>query len=282
MSSTLEERSIEVRGKGSGIFIRVFIGGNTHLLEVGGQTEAPLLILHGGPGLPHDYLIPIASMVPNRATVFYDQLGCGRSSAPVDPHRSTYSIWQSVEDLHQVINGLKLSQFVLFGHSWGGILAYEFLRSRPSSAVLGLILANTSTSAELTRREISQIMGKLIMSGVRNEDLDSAFKSRYLCSVNSPELRLAEQRQTRVAHWCGLDSIEKWAIQTDQHFDVPVAVFRGENDFSGDYKSTARWNSVFSGPFVEMVFSGSSHMPHLERPHEFKEALLHFLSGLKK
>jgi len=46
--------------------------------------KAPLLVLHGGPSLPSEYLYPLASRIPEgRSVVFYDQIGCGRSSIPL-------------------------------------------------------------------------------------------------------------------------------------------------------------------------------------------------------
>jgi len=44
----------------------------------------PLLCLHGGPGMPHDYLEPLAGLAASRPVIFYDQLGCGRSDRPAD------------------------------------------------------------------------------------------------------------------------------------------------------------------------------------------------------
>src|SRR5579875_1669721 len=43
----------------------------------------PLLCLHGGPGVPHDYLESLEAMADTgRRVIFYDQLGCGKSSIP--------------------------------------------------------------------------------------------------------------------------------------------------------------------------------------------------------
>ena len=45
----------------------------------------PLLVLHGGPGFPHDYLEDLAGLADHgRAVVFYDQIGCGKSDHPHD------------------------------------------------------------------------------------------------------------------------------------------------------------------------------------------------------
>ena len=43
------------------------------------RPGTPLLVLHDGPGVPHDYLTPLAALADTRPVVFYDQLGCGNS-----------------------------------------------------------------------------------------------------------------------------------------------------------------------------------------------------------
>jgi proline iminopeptidase len=53
-------------------------GGRVWYEVVGDGPGLPLVTLHGGPGMPHDYLAPLADLGESRRVVFYDQLGCGR------------------------------------------------------------------------------------------------------------------------------------------------------------------------------------------------------------
>ena len=47
--------------------------------------KLPLLVLHGGPGVPHDYLEDLSGLAADeRAVIFYDQIGCGNSDHPDD------------------------------------------------------------------------------------------------------------------------------------------------------------------------------------------------------
>src|SRR5262249_24308738 len=59
-------------------------GGKVWYQIVGSGPKTPLLLLHGGPGVPSYYLKPLAALADERPVVFYDQLGCGRSPAPAD------------------------------------------------------------------------------------------------------------------------------------------------------------------------------------------------------
>ena len=60
-------------------------GGRVWYEVHGTGTRTPLLVLHGGPGIPHDYLANLALLGDERPVVFYDQLGCGKSDRPEDP-----------------------------------------------------------------------------------------------------------------------------------------------------------------------------------------------------
>lgn len=47
------------------------------------DTTIPLVVVHGGPSLPSQYLYPIVDIVHNNKPIlFYDQLGCGKSDEP--------------------------------------------------------------------------------------------------------------------------------------------------------------------------------------------------------
>ena len=107
------------------------------------RPGTPVLCLHGGPGMPHDYLEPLEDLAVNRPVVFYDQLGCGRSDRPADA-----ALWATdrfVEELAVVQAALGLERPHLFGNSWGGWLALQYtLDRRP--ALASLILSSSPPS----------------------------------------------------------------------------------------------------------------------------------------
>ncbi len=76
-------------------------------------TGVPLLALHGGPGIPHDYLEPLEALADERPVVFYDQLGCGGSDRPGD--LSLYTLPRFVEELAVVRRELGLERVHLLG-----------------------------------------------------------------------------------------------------------------------------------------------------------------------
>ena len=112
---------------------------------VGSGPRTPLLVLHGGPGAGHDYLESLAALADQRPVIFYDQLGCGRSDKPDAP--DLWNVDYFVSEIDLIRSELGLDRVILYGHSWGGWLAQEYLAQRGDQArVNALVLAGTSAS----------------------------------------------------------------------------------------------------------------------------------------
>ena len=109
-------------------------GGKVWYRAVGDNEAAtPLLALHGGPGFTHYYLEPLEALADSRRVIFYDQLGCGRSERPDD--LSLWTVDRFVEELAQVRAALGLERLHLFGSSWGGMLAMQYVLDRQPDLV---------------------------------------------------------------------------------------------------------------------------------------------------
>src|SRR5438105_3799139 len=118
-------------------------GGRVWYRIVGEERAGiPLLVLHGGPGYPHDYLEPLERLADERPVIFYDQLGCGRSDRP--PDKTLWRAARFVRELAQVREALRLDTVHLYGHSWGTMLAVDHLLSGAMAA--SLILASPALS----------------------------------------------------------------------------------------------------------------------------------------
>ena len=123
----------------------VTIGGGKVWYNVVGSGDAtPLLLIHGGPGIPSSYMDGMAVLASDRPVIFYDQLGCGHSDP--NPDTANWTIGYYVAELDTLRQKLGLKDVFLYGHSWGSILAVEYMFTKPSG-VRGIILAGPALSA---------------------------------------------------------------------------------------------------------------------------------------
>ncbi len=117
-----------------------------------GSGPVKVLLLHGGPGFPHVYLEAMESFLPQAGIemYYYDQLGVGNSDVPDDP--SLWTLARYLTEVEEVRQGLGLDHFVLYGHSWGGILAMEYALNYQEH-LRGLVISNmTASTASYLKR----------------------------------------------------------------------------------------------------------------------------------
>ena len=116
--------------------------------RVGNNPDLRVLLLHGGPGATHEYLEACDSYLPAAGVeyYYYDQLGSGCSDQPDDP--SLWELDRFVDEVDQVRRALGLARenFVLYGQSWGGILALEYALAHQEH-LRGLVISNMMASA---------------------------------------------------------------------------------------------------------------------------------------
>ncbi len=128
-------------------------GGNVWYRVVG-EGGTPLLCLHGGPGMAHDYISTLADLADRRSVIFYDQLGCGRSERPDDA--SLWTMERSVAEVEAVRQALGLENFHLFGNSWGGWLALQYTLDRKPK-LASLIISSSPPRVERCVREMNEL-----------------------------------------------------------------------------------------------------------------------------
>jgi proline iminopeptidase len=115
--------------------------------RVGNNPKVKVLLLHGGPAATHEYWESADSYFPGAGIeyYFYDQLGSYYSSQPTDT--TLWVLPRFVEEVEQVRTalGLGADNFVLMGHSWGGILAMEYAL-KYQDRLKGLVISNMMSS----------------------------------------------------------------------------------------------------------------------------------------
>ncbi|MEJ2077837.1 MAG: proline iminopeptidase-family hydrolase [Acidobacteriota bacterium] len=115
--------------------------------RIGNNPRIKVLLLHGGPGMTHEYLEAFDSYFPGSGIqyYYYDQLGSFYSDQPTDD--ALWTVPRFVDEVEQVRQalGLDRNDFYLYGHSWGGILALEYALEYRQH-LKGLIISNMMAS----------------------------------------------------------------------------------------------------------------------------------------
>jgi proline iminopeptidase len=269
-----------------------------HWCRYGVPGGEPLLVLHGGPGASHDYLLPqLLALGAQRDLLFYDQRGGGRSKTD-DPAPVT---WQrQVADLAAVIGELMPpGPPTLVGYSWGALLAMLYAteavagRAGPSPARLVLISPAAVTSdfraqfdAEFARRNagpaIAALREELAASGLRERDV-AAWRQRTFELAVAPYFAdparahdLTPFRVTAKVQQAVWDSLGTYDLQPAlRGLDIPTLVVHGRED-PIPLASAAAVAEALRGRLV--VLEDCGHVPYVEAPDALFAAIEDFLS----
>ena len=146
---------------------------NVWTKRIGNNSALKVLLLHGGPGGTHDYFEAFDSFLPAGRVeyYYYDQLGLGRSDNPAD--QRMWDLDRFVDEVEQVRSALELGpdNFVLLGHSWGGILAMEYALKH-GEELKGLVISNMMSSVPAYNRYATDIL----MPAMNQDDLAEILK----------------------------------------------------------------------------------------------------------
>ncbi len=101
----------------------------THLfVKVIGEGE-PVLIIHGGPGLNHNYFLPhLESLSKKYQLIFYDQRSAGQSELSV---KAQMSVKQFTDDIEAIRKEFNIDKLNILCHSWSSILAANYIIAYP-------------------------------------------------------------------------------------------------------------------------------------------------------
>ena len=267
-----------------------------------GSGLLPLLVLHGGPGCPHNYLEDLAHLADGgRAVIFYDQLGCGQSDHPDDP-----ALWVMdtfVEEVSAVREGLGLDRIHLLGHSWGGWLALEYTLRRPPG-LASLILASTCASipafAAETKRlkeslpaDIQATIDQHEAAGTTQEEAymaaAMAYYTQWVCRLQPVPEHVMRSLMNMRADVYGVMQGPEWNV-TGNLKDWDVSARLGELELpalitSGRYDEMT---PALVQPLIQRIrnaeyvcFEQSAHLAMAEEPERYRRAVESFLSRVE-
>jgi proline-specific peptidase len=264
----------------------------------------PLLVLHGGPGAPHDYLDPLAALAQSgRPVVFYDQLGSGNSDQPDDP--TLWNIDLYLDEVATVRRELGLDRVHLLGQSWGGMLALSYALMQPAG-FLSLVVADSTASMPLHAAEVNKLREQLPpeVQEVLNqheaagttddpayEEAAMAFYARHICRLDPwPDYLLeAFERinpQVYQTMWGAGElhitgNLKDWDITSRLgEIGVPTLLLSGRYDEFTPAEQEVLREGIPGSEWV--LFEQSAHLPHAEETERFLEVLEDFLSRVER
>ena len=250
-----------------------------------------IIVLHGGPGAHHDYLLPQFDLfAEGRRLRYYDQRGGGRSPVARDVPVG----WrEQVADLDALIAHWDLAPATLLGYSWGGLLALLYATRHPERVGrLALVSPAATTAAgraEFERRFaeraagpwIAQERARLAASGLRSRDPD-AHRRRVFELAVAPYFKdparahdLTPFRVTGRTQEAVWQSLGNFDLRPElDHLSLPALVIHGRFDPIplAAAEDTAR---RLDAPLA--VFEDSGHVPYVEETQRFVEVLDRFL-----
>jgi proline iminopeptidase len=275
-----------------------------HWARYGPAGSPRLLVLHGGPGAHHDYLLPqmlaLGDAAGGRELIFYDQRGGGRSKT-TDQEPIT---WQTqVRDLASVIGEFDLDHPTIIGYSWGALLAIlyaaEAAGARISPGVGALVLIDPAPISrqyrvrferEFGRRQsspdVERMRAELAKSNLREIDPE-AYRQRnfelsvagYFADPRSAQdltpFRVSARVQQSV--WESLGDFDLAADGRLAAIRVPTLIVHGRQD-PIPIASSEEAARLMSARFVPLEECG--HVPYVEQPGPLFSAIDAFLRDL--
>jgi proline iminopeptidase len=265
-----------------------------------------LLVLHGGPGAHHDYLLPqMLALADSYELVFYDQRGGGRSKTD----DRTPITWRThVEDMALVVRELDLSPPSIIGYSWGGLLAllYAVAVSEPGGlddlalpadapAPERMVLIDPAPltreyrrlfEAEFARRQggddVQRLRAELAASGLRERDPDAYRQRLFALSVAGYFAHPERARDLTPFRVTGRVQQSVWESLGDfdlvphlAHVRSPTLIVHGRQDPIPLASSEDAARTMPNATLVTL--DGSGHVPYVEAAGALFDTIRQFL-----
>jgi len=265
----------------------------------------PLVVLHGGPGCSHDYLLSLTEIASGgRPVIHYDQLGGGRSTHLPEKGPDFWTVELFLSELDNLLEFFGIAdRYYLLGQSWGGMLGAEHAIRRPRG-LRALIISNSPASMALWASEAKALRSEMpeeIEAALDRHEADGttndpeylaatqAYYDLHVCRVvpNPPEVvrtfEIMSEDSTVYNTMNGpneffcIGTLRDWSVVNEVQFiQAPTLLLSGRFD-----EATLATVEPFFERIPEVrweIFEKSSHMPFVEEPERYRAVVEQFLA----
>ncbi len=252
-----------------------FVDGPAGRLSIddGGRGSVPVLFVHGNGSNKSQWAAQLAHLRTSHRAVALDLHGMGQSAPAPDGDDSVEAF---AADVTAVAGALKLSRFVLVGHSFGGAVVCAYAGREPER-LAGLVFADAA--GDLSSTPPDQIEG--LKRGLAPENYVQ-FTDAWFDSILK-----GATGQTRAAVLASLHATPR-AVFTGAtlglytfHLKEALARYTGPRLSIASYLADNPAAIHRSIPGVPMkAITGASHWLMMDKPEEFNRILDGFLADL--
>lgn len=263
----------------------------------GEEHGVPLIVLHGGPGFPHNYLLTLEALKETLPVVFYDQFGCGRS--PAKEANLPWTTAQFVQEIKALLKEVAPHGAHLLGHSWGAVPALK--AALTGENIRSLILASPFISAKrwlldatILRSKLPHEIQAVLWDGEESGEMQSSeyldaqqeYYHRFVDGSHRfqalvDEARKGAGREVYTTMWGPNEFVLSGQLKNCElaeqlgELKIPVLYTCGRNDEASpetiDYYASRTPNAQ------TRVFELSAHNPHLSESTEYLQTIREFL-----
>ncbi|KZT61045.1 proline iminopeptidase [Calocera cornea HHB12733] len=264
----------------------------------------PLLCLHGGPGLPGRYLLPLSSLAESHGltVILYDQIGCGNSSHLPEKGADFWTVQLFLDEFQNLLDKLEIKEYDILGTSWGAMLGAEHALLQPPG-LRKLILSNALASMKMwedSALALVKTMPKDVRDAIekyeKEGDYDApeyqaasrAFYKVYVCRMDPWPVEVIEaftlMQEDPTVYSIMIGASEFSIFGTLKSWDImarlgeitkPTLVLNGKYDIASDEVVKPLVEGIKGAKWVR--FEHSAHGPVVEEREKYAQVVGDFL-----
>ncbi len=278
----------------------VDINGTQLYIKTIGQGDT-ILVIHGGPGLNHAYLLPhFAALAETHTIIFYDQRSSGKSQLCVKAQMNFSTFADDIEAIRKHFGIKKLN---IMAHSWGALLAAHYILNYPEQ-VNSLVLispvpfnktlaekSNIEAQRRSTPADSARKAEILQSSSFRAGDVEPieelmllSFKILFCDTTQLSKLDPALPPTYMVASMSMYGFVQEMAnydmFPRMKDIPIPTLIIRGACDISPEEADIQLQQRFTDATLVIMKDAG--HFPFVEENKKWTKEVNTFYKGLTK